>query len=71
MSLSVLLHKLRSPLTAIGGFTESLALQSQRGTLTDERLIDRLGRIRVAAERIDQLLDDLEATLAHEHTASG
>lgn len=58
-SVAALLHRARSPLTAVVGFAESLAARATAGTLTTERLVDRLGRIRVAAQRIEALLDEL------------
>lgn len=69
-----LIHTAKSPLTAIIGFAESLARQAEAGTVTQERLVDRLGRIRQAAERVAVLLDEMGETDADEpgdHAKSG
>ena len=60
-----IIHQLRSPVTAIIGFADTLARSAERGTLPSERLIDRLARIRTSAEQINALLDELDS-----HTAS-
>lgn len=57
---SVVLHQVRSPITAIIGFAETLARSAERGTLSPEKLIDRLGRIRDSAMRINCLVDELD-----------
>ena len=56
---SAVLHELKSPVTAIIGFSETLARQVTAGSAAPARLADRLGRIRAAAVRIDELLDEL------------
>jgi signal transduction histidine kinase len=55
----VLLHKIRSPLTVIIGFAETLAGRARSGAITQERLGDRLQRISEAARRVDSMLDEL------------
>jgi len=53
----VTLHRIRSPLTVVIGFAETLA--SQGTVMTEDRLTDRLNRIITAARRIDSMLDEL------------
>ena len=56
----VVLHQIRSPLTAVIGFAETLSAQVGAGTLEPGRLKDRLIRIAQAARRVDALLDTLD-----------
>ena len=58
-----LLHRIRSPLTAIIGFADVLSRNVERGATTPEVLRDRLDRIKSAAQRIDALLDALGEAL--------
>ena len=59
-SAHVVIPQLRSPITAILGFTETLVRSAERGTLPPEKLIDRLSRIRESALRINGLVDELD-----------
>ena len=70
-STGAVLHRLRSPVTAIIGFADTLTRSIDRGTATPEVLRDRLARIRSAAEHIDALLDDLRTTLESQARAAG
>ena len=65
------LHRLRSPLTAIMGMAEVLTRSAERGTLTPERLVDRLAHIRAAADRINTLLNELDPAPDHDRPALG
>ncbi len=50
-------HDLRAPLRALDGFSKTLVRDYQ--AVLDERGCDRLDRIRVAAQRMSRLIDDL------------
>jgi signal transduction histidine kinase len=65
----VLRHKLRSPLTVIIAYADTLISESESGIVPRDRLIERLGRMRTAAGRIAHLLDELD--LAAERDPSG
>jgi signal transduction histidine kinase len=58
-SRHVVLHELRSPVTAIIGLADTLTRSAERGALPQENLLERLQRIRTAAVRINSLLDEL------------
>jgi len=53
----ITLHRVRSPLTVVIGFAETLV--SRGSVLPEDRLTDRLNRIIAAARRIDAMLDEL------------
>ncbi len=55
----VIIHRIRSPLTVIVGFAETLATRAAAGEISRERLHDRLVRINEAARKIDAMLDEL------------
>jgi signal transduction histidine kinase len=55
------MHELRSPLTTIIGFSSTLARQVAAGSLPVTQVVERLARIRVAAERMNELLNELDA----------
>lgn len=56
--IAITAHELKSPLTAIKGYTQLLLRQAQRGG--DERLRRSLGRIDASADRMARLIDDLD-----------
>ena len=51
-----LVHDLRTPLAIVAGFAE--LLQKRADQLSDEQRADYIDRIREAADRMNELLDD-------------
>jgi signal transduction histidine kinase len=51
-----LVHDLRTPLAIVAGFAE--LLQRRADQLTEEQRADYIDRIREAADRMNELLDD-------------
>jgi two-component system, OmpR family, sensor kinase len=54
--LADLVHDLRTPLAIVAGFAE--LLQRRADELSDEQRADYIDRIREAADRMNELLDD-------------
>ena len=57
----VVIHRMRSSITAISGYAQMLVHGLDSGTLPPDKLRDRLERIRHAAEQLNTQLDDLRA----------
>jgi len=58
--LTAITHDLRSPLTVIKGLANVLEREAARGSVPQQRLVDRLRRIDVAADRMGGQLTELQ-----------
>jgi signal transduction histidine kinase len=57
--VAAIAHDLKNPLTSIKGLAQMLQRQADAGSLTPERLSDRLGALVASADRMTAQLDEL------------